>query len=114
MPRYELGRTKFVFILKNGRTYKTQKPKGLPPPNVSIYKGSTHIIAIRQFVEFVLHGQIGKDFYEFLKDTRTPDETTFSSYKDIHEFQAESTEINQHGYHGPCIGLVRKTVAFVV
>ena len=35
-------------------------------------------------------------------------------YKDIHEFQAESTEINQHGYHGPCIGSVRKTVAFVV
>ena len=48
MPRYELGRTKFVFILKNGRTYKTQKPKGPPPPNVSIYKGSTHIIAIRR------------------------------------------------------------------
>ena len=35
-------------------------------------------------------------------------------YKDIQEFQAESTEINQHGYHGPCIGLVRKPVAFVV
>ena len=79
MPRYELGRTKFVFILKNGRTYKTQKPKGPPPPNVSIYKGSTHIIAIRQFVEFVLHGQIGKDFYEFLNDTAVPDETIYSS-----------------------------------
>ena len=79
MPRYELGRTKFVFILKNGRTYKTKKPKGPPPPNVSIYKGSTHIIAIRQFVEFVLYSQIGKDFYQFLKDSQIPDETIYSS-----------------------------------
>ena len=79
MPRSELGRTKFVFILKNGRTYKTQKPKGPPSHNISVYKGSTHIVAIRQFVEFVLHGHIGKDFYQFLKDSRTPYETIYSS-----------------------------------
>ena len=79
MPKYQLYRNKFVFILKNRRMYKTQKPKGAPPHNISIYKGSTHIIAIREFVEFVLHGQIGKDFYEFLKDCHIPDETIYSS-----------------------------------
>ena len=79
MPKSQSYRNKFVFILKKRRMYNTKKPKGSPPHNISIYKGSTHIIAIRQFVEFVLHGQIGKHFYEFLKDTRTPDETTYSS-----------------------------------
>jgi len=79
MPKHELHRTKFVFILKNRRMYKTQKPKGPRPHNISIYKGSTYIIAIREFVEFVLHGQIGKDLYEFLKDSRIPDETIYSS-----------------------------------
>ena len=73
-------RTKFVYILKqNHKMYRTNKPKGPPPHNITIYKGSTHIIAIREFVEFGLHGQIGKDFYEFLKDSKIPDETIYSS-----------------------------------
>ena len=73
-------RTKFVYILKqNHKMYRTNKTKGLPPHNITIYKGSTHIIAIREFVEFGLHGQIGKDFYEFLKDSNIPDETIYSS-----------------------------------
>ena len=38
-----------------------------------------HIIAIRQFVKFVLYSQIGKDFYDFLKDSQIPDETIYSS-----------------------------------
>ena len=73
-------RTKFVYIFKqNHKMYRTNKPKGPPPHNITIYKGSTHIIAIREFVEFGLHGQIGKDFYEFLKDSKIPDETIYSS-----------------------------------
>ena len=73
-------RTKFVYLLKqNHKMYRTNKIKGPPPHNITIYKGSTHIIAIREFVEFGLHGQIGKDFYEFLEDSKIPDETIYSS-----------------------------------
>ena len=79
MPKSQSYRNKFVFILKKRRMYNTKKPKGSPPHNISIYKGSTHIIAIRQFVEFVLYSQIGKDFYQFLKDSQIPDETIYSS-----------------------------------
>ena len=80
MAKRQLSRMKAVFILKeNHQIYKTKKPKGPPPHNITIYKGSTHIIAIREFVEFGLHGQIGKDFYEFLKDSKIPDETIYSS-----------------------------------
>ena len=80
MAKRELSRINFVYILKeNNQIVRTHKPKGPPPHKISICKGSTHIIAIREFVEFVLHGQIGKDFYEFLKDTAVPDETIYSS-----------------------------------
>ena len=81
MPKHELSRTKFVYIFENHRIVSTNKPKGPPPHNISIFKGSTHIIAIREFVEFVLHSQIGKDFYEFLKDSKIPDETMYSSFQ---------------------------------
>ena len=80
MAKRELSRMKAVFILKeNHKIYRTKKRKGPPPHNITICKGSTHIIAIRKFVEFALHGQVGKDFYEFLKDSGIPDETIYSS-----------------------------------
>ena len=78
-PKKKSLRTKFVYILKENKNKRTNKPKGPPPHNITICKGSTHIIAIREFVEFALHGQIGKDFYEFLKDSQIPDETIYSS-----------------------------------
>lgn len=81
MPRWDQNRTKFVHVLLNGQRgiFKTSKPKSPPPHNISIFKGSTHIIAIREFVDFVLHSQIGKDFIEFLKDTFVPDESLYGS-----------------------------------
>ena len=79
VPNEFLGRTKFVHILKARRIYRTETPKGPPPHNISVYKGSTHIIAIREFVEFALRNQIGKDFYEFLRDAEVPDEAIYSS-----------------------------------
>ena len=75
MTKRELSRMK----AENHRIYRTKKRKGPPPHNITFCKGSTHIIAIREFVEFALHGQIGKDFYEFLKDSGIPDETIYSS-----------------------------------
>ena len=57
--------------------------KGPPPHNISIYKGSTHIIALREFVDFALHSQIAKDLYEFLKETKIPDETIYASLQQL-------------------------------
>ena len=80
MPKRLVNRTKFIYIVKNhGRIVKTRKPKSPPPHNISIFKGSTHIVAIREFVNFVLHSEIGRDFTEFLKDTFIPDETLYAS-----------------------------------
>ena len=67
MPEHFSYRVNFVHILKGqGVRKRTNIPKVPPPHNISIYKGSTHIIALREFVDFALHSQIAKDFYEFL------------------------------------------------
>ena len=79
MPGGHRKRFKFVHILRHHRIIKTGKPKPQPPHNIAIYKGSTHIVAVRRFVEFVLHSQIGKVFTAFLKDTFAPDETIYAS-----------------------------------
>ena len=72
-------RIKFVYTLKENKIYKTRATKSAPPHNITIYKGLTFIVAIREFVEFVIRSKIGRDFLEFLKDTQIPDETVYAS-----------------------------------
>ncbi|XP_068675650.1 N-acetyllactosaminide beta-1,6-N-acetylglucosaminyl-transferase-like [Montipora foliosa] len=76
------NRTKFIHRFINNKFVSGDK-KPPPPHNITIYKGLTHIIAIRQFVNFVLHSQIGKDFVEFLKDTHIPDEMLYGT---LHQY----------------------------
>ena len=84
MPEHFSHRVNFVHILKGHAVRKrTNIPKVPPPHNISIYKGSTHIIALREFVDFALHSQIAKDFYEFLKDTLIPDEMIYASLQQL-------------------------------
>ena len=74
------NRTKFVHSRnEQGRMSITNKSKSPPPHDISVFKGSTHIIATREFVGFVLHSQLATDFREFLKDTYIPDETIYAS-----------------------------------
>lgn len=73
MPKHNEWRTKFVFKLRGNTIYNSSIPKSPPPHRIALYKGSTHIVAIREFVEF------GKDFTEYLKDTYIPDETLYAS-----------------------------------
>ena len=84
MPEHFSHRVNFVHILKGQAVCKTTNiPKVPPPHNISIYKGSSHIIALREFVDFALHSQIAKDFYEFLKDTLIPDEMIYASLQQL-------------------------------
>ncbi|XP_068694092.1 N-acetyllactosaminide beta-1,6-N-acetylglucosaminyl-transferase-like isoform X2 [Montipora foliosa] len=80
MPKSDLYRVKYVHLfIKNKNKFIRRGKKRPPPHNIAIYKGATHIIAIREFVDFVLHNQIAKDFVEFLKDTFIPDESVYGS-----------------------------------
>jgi len=80
MPKELLKkRINLGYTLENHTIKKTQRLKSPPPHNITIHKGSTFIIAIKEFVEFVLHSKIGKDLFEYLKDTYIPDESLYAS-----------------------------------
>lgn len=53
----------------------------LPPPphNLTATKGSVHIIANRDFVDFALHNQKAKDLLEWVKKVSIPDECFFAT-----------------------------------
>ncbi|KAH9514861.1 Beta-1,3-galactosyl-O-glycosyl-glycoprotein beta-1,6-N-acetylglucosaminyltransferase [Bulinus truncatus] len=52
---------------------------GQPPHNITAVKGSVHIAVNRDFVDYVLHNQTAKDLLDWVKTTRVPDETFFST-----------------------------------
>lgn len=65
------------YVWKDGK--QTKERKDDPPYNLTLSKGSTHIVARREFVEFVLNDYRAQDFLLWLKDTFIPDETFFNS-----------------------------------
>jgi len=83
MPDNDKKRTSNSYILINNILFpfmlNTHFSKSPPPHDIEIYKGSTHIVAIKEFVRFVVHSRIAQDFTEFLKDSYVPDETIYAS-----------------------------------
>ena len=49
------------------------------PYNMTLTKGSLHVALTREFVDFVLHSEVSRDFQNWLQYTQVPDETFFSS-----------------------------------
>ena len=57
----------------------TDELKGSPPHNLTLYKGSAHILASRAFVQYVLHDVRAKVFYDWLRNVKVPDEHFFNT-----------------------------------
>ncbi|XP_045214010.2 N-acetyllactosaminide beta-1,6-N-acetylglucosaminyl-transferase-like [Mercenaria mercenaria] len=53
--------------------------KAPPPHNLTMIKGSMHVAANRNFIDFCLHDRISLDFIDWLKETKIPDESFFST-----------------------------------
>ena len=49
------------------------------PDNITLAKGSGHIVATRDFVDFTINNQNAIKFREWVEKTDIPDETFFSS-----------------------------------
>ena len=49
------------------------------PHGINASKGSVHIVAVRGFVEYVIHNKTAIDFLNWTKGVYVPDETFFSS-----------------------------------
>jgi hypothetical protein len=53
---------------------------GVPPPSgVNVVKGAVHIIATRGFVDYAINSPTAGKFLWWVKMTKIPDETFFSS-----------------------------------
>ncbi|XP_060617639.2 beta-1,3-galactosyl-O-glycosyl-glycoprotein beta-1,6-N-acetylglucosaminyltransferase 4 [Anolis sagrei] len=53
---------------------KTNVSKDPPPHNIEVFVGSAYFVLCRAFVEYVLESPIARDFFEWSKDTYSPDE----------------------------------------
>lgn len=58
---------------------QTNSIKGYPPLNLTLYKGSAHVIASRDFVHFILSDGRIQQFYDWINDINVPDEHFFNT-----------------------------------
>jgi hypothetical protein len=49
-------------------------PKGRPPHNATVYKGSNQVVMTREFAIYILHSRVARDLLEWFSDTLAPDE----------------------------------------
>ena len=49
------------------------------PHNITLTKGSAHAVASREFINFTVNSEVGRDYLEWCKNTNVPDEHFFSS-----------------------------------
>ncbi|KAK3589239.1 hypothetical protein CHS0354_008301 [Potamilus streckersoni] len=55
------------------------KHAGTPPHNIRPFKGDVHIVANRDFVDFLINNQVAQDLYTWTKNTTIPDEIFFNT-----------------------------------
>ena len=66
-----------LLLRRNTDRFDGDKPG--PPVNVTLTKGSVHVLATRAFVEYIVHNETSLLFRDWVKDTYVSDETYFSS-----------------------------------
>ena len=67
-----------LYILCRANKYRWNK-RPPPPHNLTATKGSVHIVANRDFVDFALHNQKAKDLLAWVKKVPVPDECFFAT-----------------------------------
>jgi hypothetical protein len=64
---------------------RTQIKKDPPPNNITVLKGSLHVVLKRDFAEFTVKNQYAIDYYNWAKEMGVPDESYFSTLYSIHQ-----------------------------
>ncbi|XP_046352711.1 beta-1,3-galactosyl-O-glycosyl-glycoprotein beta-1,6-N-acetylglucosaminyltransferase-like isoform X1 [Haliotis rufescens] len=68
-------------------------PAGSPPHGIRPVQGAVHIIANRDFVDYAINNQVAKDLLNWVKQTKIPDETFFSTLNHNPQLQIPGTYI---------------------
>jgi hypothetical protein len=72
------GANNIMGTVKRKENYRFDKAGPLPV-NVTLTKGSVHIVASRAYVDYVINNDTAKQFLQWTRRTWIPDETYFSS-----------------------------------
>ena len=69
-----------MFICVSTSKFESRWSKaGKPPHKLMVTKGAVHIAVSRGYVEYLLHNQVAKDLLQWVKKTKIPDETYFTT-----------------------------------
>ncbi|XP_077990978.1 N-acetyllactosaminide beta-1,6-N-acetylglucosaminyl-transferase-like [Glandiceps talaboti] len=77
-------RTLFIHeVTSDGAVVKTEKVKPPPPHSITIYFGNAYNVFSKEYISWVLHDPIPRDFLEWSEDTYSPDEHYWVSLQRI-------------------------------
>ncbi|XP_020659684.2 beta-1,3-galactosyl-O-glycosyl-glycoprotein beta-1,6-N-acetylglucosaminyltransferase 4 [Pogona vitticeps] len=68
---YELQNTPYKYMKMPVKTNISKEP---PPHNIEMFVGSAYFVLCRAFVQYVLESPLAQDFFEWSRDTYSPDE----------------------------------------
>ncbi|NXO04444.1 GCNT4 acetylglucosaminyltransferase, partial [Rhinopomastus cyanomelas] len=68
---YELRKVPYEYMWM---PVKTSIPKNPPPHKIVVFVGSAYFVLSRAFIQYALESSLAKDFFEWSKDTYSPDE----------------------------------------
>ncbi|XP_008069573.1 beta-1,3-galactosyl-O-glycosyl-glycoprotein beta-1,6-N-acetylglucosaminyltransferase 3 [Carlito syrichta] len=71
---YKRNRWKYHYEVVKDTLYISNKEKGPPPHNVTMFIGNAYIVASRDFIQHVLKNPKSQQLIEWVKDTYSPDE----------------------------------------
>ncbi|NWV65454.1 GCNT4 acetylglucosaminyltransferase, partial [Malurus elegans] len=73
---YELMKVPYEYMQMPVKTNISKNP---PPHNIEIFVGSAYFVLSREFIQHALESTLAKDFFEWSRDTYSPDEHFWAS-----------------------------------
>ncbi|XP_010222893.1 PREDICTED: LOW QUALITY PROTEIN: beta-1,3-galactosyl-O-glycosyl-glycoprotein beta-1,6-N-acetylglucosaminyltransferase 4-like [Tinamus guttatus] len=116
---YELMKVPYEYMQMPVKTNISKNP---PPHNIEVFVGSAYFVLSREFIRYTLENSLAKDFFDWSRDTYSPDEHIWAtlarvpgvhgeiprSAQDITDFQS-TTRLVKWNYledhlYPPCTG----------
>jgi len=89
---------------------------GAPPVpyNITVTEGSVQIVAVREFVKYVVYNETTTEFLDWVKNTNVPDETFFSSLNHNPHLQVPGSYLGMLCTNAVRIVMFRRTLLYVM
>ncbi|KAJ7335855.1 hypothetical protein JRQ81_013796 [Phrynocephalus forsythii] len=122
---YELQKMPYEYMKMPVKTNVSKEP---PPHNIEMFVGSAYFVLCRAFVQYVLESPLARDFFEWSRDTYSPDEHFWATLvrvpgapgqvsrdaQDITDLQSKTRLVKWNYLEGhlypPCTGIHLRSV----